>query len=78
MTLNGKKKKIKRKEFIQAMDLFKLEPKVISNIFAKFSKSIVKWPALIDQSFLPDNTKERYHEMIFERVKRLDLSLHIE
>ncbi|MBC7475716.1 MAG: HipA domain-containing protein [Candidatus Sericytochromatia bacterium] len=74
LTLNGKKKKIKQKEFIKSMELFKLEQKVIANIFSKFNKSIPKWLAFIEMSFLPEKTKEIYKELIIERANRLEIN----
>jgi serine/threonine-protein kinase HipA len=73
LALNGKKKKIKRKEFIKAMSLFKLDQKAVENIFEKLSKTIPKWPAFIDRSFLPAEMKESYKELIADRVKRLEI-----
>lgn len=73
LTLSAKKKKIKKKEFIKAMELFKLEERVIINIFNKFSKSIPKWLVFIENSFLQEETKIRYKELIIEKAKRIEI-----
>lgn len=73
LTLSGKKKKIKKKEFIKAMELFKLEERVIINIFNKFRKSIPKWLVFIENSFLQEETKIRYKELIIEKAKRIEI-----
>ena len=42
----------------------KIEKKAIQNIFNKFEKAIPRWHKFIDISFLPDEMKKKYHEMI--------------
>ncbi|MBO5677469.1 MAG: HipA domain-containing protein [Bacteroidaceae bacterium] len=71
LTLNGKKRKIKKEDFVFSMQALGLEDKVINNIFAKFAKARAKWFEFIDQSFLPDEMKEAFKIMISERLNRL-------
>lgn len=51
LSLNGKKRKIKRSDFETAMRTSGLDEKVIINMFSKFLKSQDKWNNLIDISF---------------------------
>jgi len=67
-------RKIKNDDFTKSMSLFKLDQKVISNIFSKFGKSVKKWPEFIDRSFLTGETKEDYKKLIKERAKRLAIA----
>lgn len=71
LTLDGKKNKITRQNFVRAMQNSGLDEKVIENIFNKFIKSAPKWYAFIDQSFLPDNLKERYKEIVATNVTKI-------
>lgn len=71
LTLNGKKRKIKKEDFVFSMQALGLEDKVINNIFAKFAKARAKWFEFIDQSFIPDEMKEAFKIMISERLNRL-------
>ena len=64
LTLNGKKKKIKRKDFELSMTKSGIEPKVIENIYEKFEKLLSKWLKFIEQSFLPDEEKTRYADLV--------------
>jgi serine/threonine-protein kinase HipA len=73
LTLNGKKKKIKKEDFIAAMNTFKIDSRVYENIFIRYSKNIMKWYAFIDKSFLDHEMKEEYKNLITERSKRLGL-----
>lgn len=73
LTLNGKKKKITRSDFIAAFNAIKLESKQQENIFKKFEKSKPKWLEFIDMSFLSIDFKVTYKELIEERFSRLML-----
>ena len=71
LPLDGKKKKITRQNFVRAMQISGLNEKVIENIFKKFIKVVPKWNALIDESFLPDDLKERYKEIVAANVAKI-------
>ena len=71
LTLNGKKRKIKKEDFITSMQASGVEEKVINNIFAKFAKVKDRWFAFIDQSFLPDEMKEAFKVIIAEKLNLL-------
>ncbi len=68
LTLNGKKRKIKRSDFEKAMTASGLSEKVIQNMANKFGKAISKWIDLIDDSFLPNDMKRDYKRLIIKRV----------
>ena len=71
LTLNGKKRNIKKIDFIVSMQASGLEDKVINNIFAKFTKAKEKWFEFIDLSFLPDEMKEGFKAIIAEKLNLL-------
>ena len=68
LTLNGKKRKLKKADFTAAMQASGLEEKVIANLFNKFPKVYDQWMAFIPLSFLPDEMKESYRQLIAERL----------
>ena len=68
LTINGKKRKIKKADFVASMQASGLEEKVINNIFAKFAKVKDRWFEFIDLSFLPDEMKEAFKAIIAERI----------
>jgi len=72
LTLNGKKRKIKKADFVTSMQASGLEEKVINNIFAKFVKAKEKWFEFIDLSFLPDEMKETFKAIIAEKLSLLE------
>lgn len=71
LTLNGKKKKLRKKDFLEAINRFDIDAKAIENIFNKFRTSVEKWYDFIDISFLPEDIKRSYSDMIRERVGRI-------
>lgn len=71
LTLNGKKKKIKKQDFITAMNTLKVEEKQQQNIFNKMIKAMPKWTEQIDISFLSAAFKEQYKAILQERIKRI-------
>jgi len=73
LTLNGKKKKIRKKDFVEAINRFNVDSKAVENIFNKFRLTHKKWYDLIDISFLPKEMKEKYLTLINERIERLGL-----
>lgn len=73
LPVNGKKRKIKRQDFIVAMTSVGLDEKIIENIFKKFSKAFPKWMEFIEISFLEENTKEKYKELIENNLIQMGL-----
>lgn len=71
LNLNGKKKKIKKQDFVAAMKTQNLDEKQQINIFNKMYKAYPKWIEFIDKSFLSDEFKERYKSIISERITRI-------
>ena len=71
LTLNGKKRKLKRTDFESAMRASGLDGKIIGNIFDKFFKSTAKWYAFIDNSFLPDTMRLEYKAIVKDRLADL-------
>lgn len=73
LNLNGKKNKLKKKDFELAMLGAGLDEKVIENIFKKYQKLIPKWKQFIDSSFLEDSKKDAYKILIVEKAVQIEL-----
>lgn len=69
LNLNGKKKKIKKQDFVAAMTMSNLEEKQQQNIFHKMAKALPEWIKQIDNSFLSNEYKERYLQILKERLE---------
>ena len=74
LTMNGKKKKIKRGDFELAMRGSGMDNKSIINLFNKFAKALPKWHQMIDESFLPTEQQIAYHELIARMAGRLGIA----
>jgi len=71
LTLNGKKKNIRKKDFNEPMNRFSIDNKAIENMFGKIRASLNKWHDFIDISFIPDNMKKLYHDLIDKRASKI-------
>ena len=73
LTLNGKKKKIKREDFEKAMSDSGMDEKSIANLFKKFERAYTKWIEMIAQSFLPEEQQGLYREQIERMLAKLGI-----
>jgi len=71
LTLNGKKKNLRKKDFLEAIERFDIDSRAIENMFSKFRNSLEKWNEFISISFLPDDMKSSFHDLKNERVSRI-------
>jgi len=72
LTLNGKKRKLKKSDFETAMKASNLDEKVIANIFKKFLKVKGRWFVFIDISFLSEKMKTAYKKLLDARLSLLE------
>ncbi|MBK9270819.1 MAG: HipA domain-containing protein [Saprospiraceae bacterium] len=72
LTLNGRKKKINRNDFISAFNTLGLESKQQQNIFQKMERAKPSWFDFIDISFLNDEMKTAYKNLVNDRFERLN------
>jgi serine/threonine-protein kinase HipA len=70
--LNGKKKKLKKQDFVTAMNTLKLDVKQQENIFIKMEKAKSKWMEQIENSFMTDDFKNQYKQIVTERFERIN------
>ena len=68
LTLCGKKRKLTRQHFLEAMIASGLDEKVCDNIFARFGRILPEWEACICQSFLPEDMQGQYIQLIRNRL----------
>ncbi len=73
LTLNGKKKRIRRDDFEKAMRENGMKDSAIAKLFDRFSKSVPKWHGLINESFLPKALQKAYHDKIDIMARRLSI-----
>jgi len=71
LTLNGKKRKIKRQDFITAFHSADLDEKQQDNLFKKMGNMKAAWLQEIDISFLSWQMKKKYKSLLEERFMRL-------
>ena len=71
LTLNGKKKRLRRSDFITAGTAMGVERKTIERLIGKYVKLLPEMKELVGKSFLNDGLKEKYSELLTERINRI-------
>ncbi len=73
LTLNGRKKKLQREDFIKSAATLGIENVIVERLINKYIKLLPKFEAVIQNSFLNAELKEKYGELLRERIDRLSL-----
>ncbi len=73
LTLNGRKRKLKRTDFDQLAISLGITTIVSNNIYANFTKQTANVNHLIDSSFLSDEYKENYKMIVQNKMKQIEL-----
>ena len=71
LTLNGKKRRISRKDFVEAASKSDVSEKVLDGLIANFKHCLPAWERKIDESFLSDEMKTKYKELISKRMNKI-------
>lgn len=71
LTLNGRKKKLRREDFIKSAATMGLMEKVVERLINKYTKLLPKFEAVVQKSFLSTELKEKYLELLKKRLNRL-------
>ena len=75
LPLRGKKRKLKKEDLIWYFGNEKLglNTMIINNVIKQLKKSYKPWESLIQISFLPKDLKDKYLNMIVNRMERLEM-----
>lgn len=71
LTLNGKKNRLRKTDFDSLLKRYPVDSKVIENIYSKFRKILPMWYDFINISFLSDDMKIAYKDIIMKRAEIL-------
>ena len=71
LTLSGRKSKLQLKDFLKAGEAMGLEEKVIMHLIGNMQKALPKWKMLIQSSFLTEEMKVKYEQLVTSRLERL-------
>ena len=72
LTLNGRKRKIKYADFVELAARLGIQDKYVAQVVKRFRSFLPKWEACIDSSFLSEELKQAYKELLRERLERLN------
>ena len=75
LPLKGKQRGITRNDLVKyfAVERLGLNKSVIEGIWERFLEAVSGWEKLLEQSFLPEELREHYLEVLAERRRRLQL-----
>ena len=73
LTLSGKKTKLCINDFLNAAKTMGLEENVVQRLIKSLHKALPKWQKLIQDSFLTEEKKQAYEELIISRLARLQM-----
>ena len=71
LSLNGKKSRLKLQDFLKASATMGIEDRVTLQLIASLQKALPAWEKLISESFLSEEMKASYMNVINERLGRL-------
>ena len=75
LTLNGRKKKLQREDFIRSAATLGIENVIVERLINKYIKLLPKFETVIKSSFLSAELKEKYGELLKDRLARLSQGL---
>ena len=71
LPISGRKTKLRLDDFLNAAQNMGLEEQVVIRLISGLQKALPKWRELIQNSFLSDDMKSRYEELVVSRLARL-------
>ena len=71
LSLSGRKAKLRLEDFLSAAKTMGLEENVVLRLIAGLQKALPQWRTLIRCSFLSEEMKNKYEELIISRLSRL-------
>ena len=71
LTLNGKKSRLQKRDFVVAAQKMGIDEKAIDKMIISFNRIMPKWNSWINSSFLSDELKQKYMDLITQRMKYL-------
>lgn len=75
LPLNGKKSKLTRKDMVDyfARERLHLNEVILGETLARFSQALPRWQEWLGQSFLSEDAKRRFAEVLAQRKKQMQL-----
>ena len=72
LTLDGRKKHLKRSDYISAGEIMRIDTKIVDRLIGKYVRLQSEMTEFIGQSFLDDDLKSKYIELVSERIDRIN------
>lgn len=75
LTLNGRKKKLQKVDFIKSAVTLGIDSIIVERLIKKYIRLFPKFENVIQKSFLSSELKQKYIELLRERLDRLSSGL---
>ena len=73
LTINGKKNRLKRTDFDSLAKALQINEKTVSAIYQRFAKALPTWQQWIERSFLSNEMKEKYTDLLIGKFAIINL-----
>ena len=73
LPLSGRKTKLRLDDFLSAANTMGLDGNVVLHLVEGLQKALPKWQTLIHNSFLSEDMKKAYEELVLSRLSRLQI-----
>jgi serine/threonine-protein kinase HipA len=73
LTINGRKNRLRREDFIQMATSLKLTGKQVENVFDRFSRNLASAHQIMTRGFCSPDMKERFKALLQERASQIGL-----
>lgn len=73
LTLNGRKRRLERRDFSQLGASLKLTERQVENVYTRFSGSLTPAMEMIDRGLCAPETRDRFKALLEERAMRVEL-----
>ena len=74
LTINGKKNRLKRTDFDSLAKALQINEKTVSAIYQRFAKALPTWQQWIERSFLSNEMKEKYTDLLIGKFANLSFA----
>lgn len=71
LTLNGRKKNLQKEDFLKSAANMGIEGVVVERLIKKYVRLLPKFSSVVQMSFLTEDLKEKYNELLAARMDRL-------
>lgn len=74
LTINGRKRRIERADFLRLAESLRLNDKQVTNAFSRFEENLIDAHEMLNSGLCSTDMKNKYKALVQDRAQRLDLT----